>query len=46
VLLHVWVVEVVLVHQVFLRPAQPHPRVLVAVVRELEDDPVDAGGRP
>jgi ABC-type dipeptide/oligopeptide/nickel transport system ATPase component len=34
------------VHQVFQRPAHPYTRDLLAVVRELEDDPVDAGGRP
>ena len=39
------VVEYGSVHQVFQRPAHPYTRDLLAVVRELEDDPVDAGGR-
>jgi ABC-type dipeptide/oligopeptide/nickel transport system ATPase component len=46
VMRHGSVVEYGSVHQVFQRPAHPYTRDLLAVVRELEDDPVDAGGRP
>jgi ABC-type dipeptide/oligopeptide/nickel transport system ATPase component len=33
------------VQQVFERPAHPYTRDLLAVVRELEDDPVEVPGR-